>query len=316
MLAAPQVAASAAAEAWHPTRNIEFVVGAGSGGGNDRTARVIQKIMMERKLVPTQIVVVNKPGAGGVVAQDYVNTHPGDGHYLLITNPALITNPLTGVGTANYTDVTPIAQLFTEYVMLFVRNDSAIKSGHDFMARLRQDPGALAIAISPGPGTGTHISVALVAKAAGIDSRALRAVSYKSAGEALSAVLGGHVDAMPSTPLNVLPQMQAGKIRVIGVTAPNRLGGPFSHVPTWREQGIDVVFGNWRGVVGPKGLTTEELAYWDGVFARLAATEEWKTEIRNGLWDAVYLGSRDSAKFLSDEHEQLRRILTDLGLAK
>ncbi|HSQ05354.1 MAG TPA: tripartite tricarboxylate transporter substrate-binding protein, partial [Burkholderiales bacterium] len=111
LLATAITAAPDRAHAWQPAKNIEFIVGAGSGGGNDRTARVIQKILLERKLVPTQIVVVNKPGAGGVVAQDYLNTHSGDGHYLMITNPALVTNPLTGVGTANYTDITPIAQL-------------------------------------------------------------------------------------------------------------------------------------------------------------------------------------------------------------
>ena len=303
------------AQSWKPSKNTEFVVGAGSGGGNDRTARVIQRILQERTLIPTPMVLVNKPGAGGVIAQDYLNTHQGDGHYLMITNPALLTNPLTGVGASNYTDITPVAQLFTEYVMLFVKADSAIMSGKDVIDRLRKDPGALSIAVSPGPGAGTHISTALVMKTAGIDSRALRVVSYKSAGEALSAVLGGHVDLMPSTPLNVLTQMQAGRIRVVGVTAPARLGGAFAQVPTWREQGFDAVFGNWRGVVGPRGMTGQQLAYWDEVFARLNATEEWKAEVRYGLWDVTYLNSRDSRQFLDREYEQLKRILTDLGLA-
>lgn len=305
----------ALAQGWKPSKNVEFVVGAGSGGGNDRTARIIQKIVQERKLAASPLIVVNKPGAGGAIAQDYLNLHKGDGHYLMITNPALLTNPLTGVGSGKHTDITPIAQLFTEYVMLFVKADSSIKSGKDVIARLRQDPAALSIAVSPGPGTGTHIATGLVMKAAGIDSRALRVVSYKSAGEALSAVLGGHVDLMPTTPLNVLPQMQAGKVRVVGVTAPARLGGPFAQIPTWREQGIDAIFGNWRGIVGPGGLTPEQLAYWDEVFSKLNATEEWKTEIRNGLWDATYLNSRESRKFLDQQYEELKRILTDLGLA-
>jgi putative tricarboxylic transport membrane protein len=308
-------ATPAFAQSWKPSKGIEFIVGAGSGGGNDRTARVVQKILQERALIPTPMVVVNKPGAGGVIAQDYLNTHPGDAHYLMITNPALLTNPLTGVGAAKYTDITPIAQLFTEYVMLLVKADGALVSGKDIIERLRKDPGALSIAVSPGPGAGTHIATALVMKAAGIDSRMLRVVSYKSAGEALAAVLGGHVDLMPSTPLNVLTQMQAGKIRVVGVTAPARLGGAFAQVPTWREQGIDAVFGNWRGVVGPKGLSAAQLAYWDDVFSKLNATEEWKSEVRNGLWDVTYLNSRDSRKFLDQEYAQLKRILTDLGLA-
>jgi putative tricarboxylic transport membrane protein len=307
---------TAHAQAWKPSRNVELIVGAGTGGGNDRTARVIQRILQERKLTPVSIIVNNKPGAGGVVAQDYLNTHAGDAQYLMITNPALLTNPLTGVGSARHTDITPVAQLFTEYVTLIVRADSPIKSGRDIAERLRKDPGALSIAVSPGPGAGTHVATALVFKAAGLDARGLRVISYKSAGEALAAVLGGHVDLMPSTPLNVVTQMEAGKIRVVGITAPQRLGGAFAHVPTWREQGMDAVFGNWRGIVGPRGMSAPQLAYWDDIFTRLNATDEWKTEIRNGLWDATFMTSADARKFLDQDYEQLRRILTDLGLAQ
>ncbi len=310
------MAVSASAQTWSPSRNVELVVGAGPSGGNDRTARVIQRILQDRKLVSVPVIVVNKPGAGGVVAQNYLNTHQGDGSFLMITNPAILTNPLTGVGTATYTEVTPVAQLFTEYVMLVVRADSPLKTGKDVLERLSKDPGALSLAVSPGIGAGPHIATAIVVKAAGIDAKAMRVAAYSTAGEALTSLLGGHVDLMPTTPLNVLPQLEAGKVRVIGVTAPKRLGGAFAQVPTWREQGIDAVFGNWRGVVGPRGMTDAQLAYWDGVFAQLNATDEWKAEIKSGLWDATYLNSRDSKKFLDAEYEALRRIITDLGLAK
>jgi putative tricarboxylic transport membrane protein len=306
---------TATAQSWKPTRTIEMVVGAGSGGGNDRTARVIQKIMQETALLPTTMMVINRPGAGGAIAQEYLNTHAGDGHFLMVTNPALLTNQLTGVGTVKYTDMTPIAQLFTEYVTLFVKADSPLKTGKDVVERLRKDPGALSIAVSPGPDAGTHIATALALKSGGVDTRGLRAVSYKAAGEALAAVLGGHIDLMPTTPLNVLPQMLAGKVRVLAISAPRRLGGNMASVPTWREQGFDVVFGNWRGVIGPRGLSKEQIEYWDQVFSRLNATEEWNAEIKSGLWEETYMNSRDARAFLDKDFEQLRRILTDLGLA-
>ena len=145
-------------------------------------------------------------------------------------------------------------------------------SGKDIVERLRKDPGALSIAVSPGPGAGTHVATALVMKAAGIDSRKLRVVSYKSAGEALSAVLGGHVDLMPSTPLNVnLHKCQAGKVRRGRRHRSDATRRRIAQIPTWREQGIDAVFGNWRGVVGPKGVSAAQLAYWDDVFSKLNA---------------------------------------------
>jgi putative tricarboxylic transport membrane protein len=315
LIAAAVLSTTACAQAWKPARNIEMVVGAGSGGGNDRTARVIQKIMQDTSALPTPMVVINRPGAGGVVAQEYLNTHAGDGHYLMVTNPALLTNPITGIGAIKHTDMTPIAQLFTEYVTLFVKADSPIKSGKDVVERLRKDPGALSLAVSPSPDAGTHIATALALKAGGVDTRNLRAVSYKSAGEAMSAVLGGHVDLMPTTPLNVLPQMLAGKVRVIAVSAPRRLTGKMANVPTWREQGFDAVFGNWRGVIGPKGLSKEQIDYWDQVFSRLNAADEWKAEIQSGMWEETYMNSRDAKAFLDKEYEQLRRILSDLGIA-
>jgi putative tricarboxylic transport membrane protein len=108
--------------------------------------------------------------------------------------------------------------------------------------------------------------------------------------------------------------MLAGKVRVLGISAPRRLGGDMASVPTWREQGYDAVFGNWRGVIGPRGLSKEQIEYWDQVFSRLNATPEWKAEITSGMWDETFMTSREARAFLDKEFEQLRRILTDLGL--
>jgi len=303
-------------QGWAPTKNVEFIVGAGAGGGNDRTARAIQRIIQERKLVPATIVIMNKPGAGGGIGQNYLNQRAGDAHYLMITNPALITNYLTGLSALNHTDVTPVAQLYTEYVMLVVKADSPTRTGRDVIERLRKDPGALSIAVAPGAGAGTHIGAALVVKAAGIDPKALRIIPYATAGEALAALMGGHVDLMPSTALNVLPHLKAGRVRVLGVAAPRRLGGDYAGTPTWREQGADTVFGNWRGVVAARGIRNEQVAYWDETFRKLNDSEEWKAEVKSSGGESVYMGSRDTRKFLAQEFETLRRVLLDLGLGK
>jgi putative tricarboxylic transport membrane protein len=308
--------AAVPAQTWTPSKNVEIVVGAGAGGGNDRTARSIQRILQDRKAVPATLVVINKPGAGGGIAQMYLNQRGGDPNLLMVTNPALITNQLSGLSALNHDDVTPIAQFFTEYVMLAVKADSPIRNGREMFDRLRKDPGALSIAVAPGPGAGTHIGVALAMKAAGIDPKALRVVPYTTAAEALTALAGGHVDLMPSTALNVLPQVKAGRLRILGVAAPKRLAGDFANAPTWREQGVDVVFGNWRGVVAAKGLREEQVAYWDDVFKRLNDSDEWKAEIKASAAEPMYMGSRDSRKFLAQEHEILRRVLNDLGLTK
>jgi putative tricarboxylic transport membrane protein len=305
-----------AAWAWMPAKNVEIVVGAGAGGGNDRMARTIQRVMQERKLIPVGAVVINRPGAGGGVAQNYLNQRTGDPHYLMVTNPALITNYLTGLSQLNHTDITPIAQLFTDYVMLVVKSDSPLKTGRDVIERLKKDPGAYSIAVAPAAGAGTHIGTAMVMKAGGINPKALRAVPYATASEAFSALLGGHIDIMPSTARNVQPQLRAGKVRVIGIAAPRRLGGDFAAVPTFREQGADAIFGNWRGVVAPKNLKPDMVAYWEEAFRRLNETEEWKAEMEKNLAESIYKGSADSKQFLEQEFEVLQKTLTELGLGK
>jgi putative tricarboxylic transport membrane protein len=314
LCAAAQIAAQQAD--WKPNGPVELVVAAGAGGGNDRTARMLAKLLSDEKLVDVPLVVINKPGAGGVVAQNYLNSHRGSGNYLMITNPALITNPLTGIGNAKYTEVTPVAQLFTEYVVTVVKTGSTLKSGKELLAQLKKDPGSLSIALSPGLGAGPHIAVALVAQGAGIDATKLRGIPYSTAGEAMTAVLGGHVDTMATTPLNMLAQLKAGQIRALGVTAPKRIPGGLADVPTWKEQGDDVVFGNWRGVVGPEGMTRAQLAYWDGVFNKLIHTKGWQDELEmeNAVDD--YHNAADSKKFLDEENARLGQILKQLGLEK
>ena len=307
---------AAAHAQWKPSRTIEFVVSAGPGGGNDKTARLLAQVLQDRKLVASPLVVMNKPGAGGVVAQNYLNTHQGDGHFLMISNPALITNPIAGIGTASYRDVTAVAQLFTEYVVLITRPGSDIKSARDAIDRLKKDPQALTLGVAPAIGAGTHIGIAMAAKAAGIDPTKLRIIPYSTSGDVLTALIGGHVDLMASTPINVLPQLENATIRALAITGPKRLGGKLADVPTFKELGIDVVFGNWRAVVGPRGMTRDQVAYWDAVFAKLVATPEWQAEVRDQLFDATFMASGPSREFLDSENQRLARVLTELGLAK
>ena len=312
-LAAP---AAEAQTGWRPEKNVEIVVGAGAGAAADATARALQKIMQERKLIPVTSSVINKPGAGYALSWIYLNQHPGDGHYLGITTLALLTNGITGVNPLTYTDVTPLAQLFTDYVVLAVRGESPVKTGKDFIERLRHDPTALSIAIAASLGNQNHIATALALKAGGVDVKKLKIVVFDSSAVSVTALLGGHVDAVAATATNVLAHMQTGKVRVIGISSPQRLSGQLAGIPTWKEQGYNAVFGNWRGVVGPKGLKPPQIAYWEDVLAKVVETPEWKKDMEQNFWSNAYLNSRDSRKFLEEEQAQLKGILTELGLVK
>jgi putative tricarboxylic transport membrane protein len=313
---APFAAGMAAAADWRPEKTVEFVVPASPGGGNDITIRKLHQILQSRKLVEPGMVVVNKAGGAGSVAWTYLNQHPGDGNFISISTMNLLTNKIIGTSPLSYTDFTPIASLISEYAGVAVRADSPIKTGRDLIERLRKDPKALAFSVGTGLGNSTHNALVLAMKTAGVDAKNLKAVVFNSAGEGMTALLGGHIDAVSSTLSNLRTQLAAGKIRVIAVSAPKRLPGLFAQVPTWREQGVDAVFSNWRGIVGPKGMTAAQVAYWEGVFVRLVKTDEWKKELESELWDDDYADSREHKKYLDAQNKELTGILIDLGMAK
>jgi putative tricarboxylic transport membrane protein len=308
-------ASIAGAQAWVPSRNVELIVGSGPGGGADVTGRLIQKFM--QKLAPdVSMSVVNKTGGGSALSYVYLNQHPGDGHYLALSLQPMITTPLMTAGQIAYTDLTPVAQLLNEYVGFAVRPDSPIRSGRDLVERLRKDPAALSIGLSTAIAGSNHLATVLALKAAGVDIKRLRVVVVAGAADAITGVMGGHMDVVASSAAGMLPYLQAAKLRGIAVSGPRRLGDAFAQVPTWKEQGVDSVYANWRGVVGPKGLSAPQLAYWDGTFARLTQLSEWRDALTRLLQEPAYMNSRDTQRFLEREHNELRAVLLDLGLTK
>lgn len=305
-----------AAEGWQPDKPIEIIVPTTPGGGIDRSARLLQKIIQENNLAPVPVSVTNKPGGGGAVSLVYLNQHVGDGHFIAINSPNLIANDINGRGAVKARDVTPLANLFSEYTVIAVRADSPLKGGQDFIDRLRRDPQALAVSTPTTLGSVNHLSFALVAKAGGIDPRKLKAVVLGSGGDAVTALLGGHIDAHTGTPSSVVRMVQAGKVRALAILAPKRIGGPYAETPTWTELGYKVVMDTWRGVIGPKGMTTAQIAWWDGVLAKAVATEEWKKALEQNTWEANYLNSAQTRKLFDSEYADYRTILGDLGMIK
>ena len=308
-------AGTAVAQEWKPERNIELVVSSGAGGAADRSARTIQKFLQEVPGMPS-VVVNNKPGGSGTVAWTYVNQHPGDGHYISTLNTALVTNQIVGLSTLRYQDVTPLNILMHEYVAVWVRSASTLMSGKDLVAKLKQDPGSVSFGISPARGNQNHIVLGMIARAAGIDPKALKIVVYSSGGAGVTAALGGHVEVWAGTAGSARQHMQGGKIRVLGISSEQRQGGAFAEVPTFREQGIDAVYYAWRGFLGPGGLTAAQTAFWDRAFASIVASEAWNGELEKNAWGREFKGSAETRKFLEAEHKLLEKILADLGIVK
>lgn len=316
VLAASALSCPAQTGGWKPGKNVEIIVGVSPGGGVDRTARTIQKIMQDRRLLEVTASVVNKPGGGSTIAQSYLNQHAGDAHYFEITATSLLTNHILGKSPHSYREFTPIAMLYDEYIGFAVKTDSPIKSGKELLEALKNSPETLAIGIATSAGNTNHIAAGLAAKAAGGDVKKLKVVVFGSGGESMTALLGGHVGLVVTPSANTIRHLQSGAMRVLAVAAPRRLDGPLAVVPTWKEQGVDAVVANWRPVVGPRGLSAVQVAFWEDVFATITRSEEWKNEIEKAGGVNHYMNSRDLGKYFEAQHAEFRAILIDLGLAK
>jgi len=306
----------APAQGWKPDRSVELIVGTSAGGGQDRTARTVQKLLQEKKLIDVAMSVNNRPGGGGAVALAFSHQHAGDGHFLQIASPTILTNHISGKSQYNWSDFSPISILFSEAIVFAVKADSPIKTGADLISALKKDPASVAISTSTAAGNQYHIASVLVGRAAGVPPAKLKVVIFNSGGDAITALLGGHVQVTTASASNFIGHVKGGTLRVVAVSAPRRLAGVFANVPTWKEFGVDLTLDQWRLMFGPPKLSAAQVDYWDGVLARLVKTEEWKKELETNLWDDIYKGPAETKKFLATEYSETQAILTEIGLAK
>jgi putative tricarboxylic transport membrane protein len=309
------IAGAAGAQEWKPARNVDIVVASGAGGSSDRTARVVQRLLQVNPAFPS-ISVTNRQGGGGTVAWTYLAQQPGDPHYIATFSPTMVTNQLLGVSKLRYTDFTPLSIILREYVLVSVNADSPITSAKTLLEHIRKDPSALSFAFAAAPGNHNHVIIGMIFKAAGADPKRSKVVIQKSGGTGATAVMGGHIDVLVGAPANVLPHIQAGKMRAIGLSAPQRQPGAAAELPTLKEQGIDAVFYSWRGFLGAKDLTPAQIAFWDAAFAQALQAQDWKQDLANNAWAEDLKNATETRKHLDSEQELIARMLGELGLLK
>ncbi len=309
------VCATAQAQpAWQPDKPVEFVVGSGPGGGNDRTARVLQKIWSENKWLQN-VTVVNKVGGGGALAYTYTNQHPNDAHYLVIVRPGYLSNHILGRSTIGPNDMTPLAMVSGERSVLAVRTASPLKSIADVIERLKQDPQALSVSVGSTRGSTPHVMIALLAKMNGIDARRLKVVTFAGGAESLTQLLGGHIDMMSVSIDNAVPQYKNGALRILGVSTAQRVPA-IPDVPTLREQGFDLVLGGFTIVMGPRGLTPAQIAYWENMIERAVNHADWKRQLAIDFQDPDFRKSAATREHLRQQYEFLRTVFSDIGMTK
>ncbi len=301
------------AQDWKPAKNVDIVVAAAAGGSSDRSARVVQRLLQANSAFPS-VTVSNRAGGGGSVAWTFLAQHPADPHYIGTFSSTMLTKNLLGVSPLQYQDFTPLTILLREYILLAVNADSTILTGQDLLERLRKDPTSVSFSFASAPGNHNHVVIGMILKAAGADPRKAKVIVQKSGGQAMTNMLGGHIDVFVGAPANGIPHLQSGKARAIGMSAPQRQSGALAAVPTLKEQGVDAVFFSWRGFIGPKDLTPAQVAFWDQAFAKAIQGEEWKKDLEKNAWAEDFMASAETRRHLDTENQAMARMLTDLGV--
>lgn len=311
--------ASKAPASKYPEKPIVVVAPSGAGGGWDKTARSLTKVLGETKLVDKTMTVENKPGGGGTVFMaEYVNKDSDNPYRLFVSSPPILINNLKKEGNTpyGYKDVTPLAQLTKDYGAIAVPADSKYKDLKSLVAAIKADPSKIVIAGGSAPGSMDHLIGILPAFKSGVDPKAVKYLSYDGGGEAIAALLGKNADAIGTDVSSLGSYQKAGKIKILAVTSPERLGGDYKDIPTMKELGIDADFTIWRGVLGPKNMTKDELAYWDTKLKTLSENDDWKKELKTNDWESEYKNSADFTKFLDGQEVVVKELLTALGMQK
>lgn len=305
----------AADAAWKPRKAVEIVVGAQAAGANDRIGRMLQKILTDTNAVPVPVTVVNKPGQGQSVSVAYLNSHTADPHYLVILGSSWLTSAITTGSTSSHRDLTPIIKAVDGDLVFYVSAGLPVRTMKDIVEGLAKNAAAYSFAFSTSAGNASHIAIAELARIAGADARKLRVVVNASGSITATQVGGGHVNAGISSSGSAQAMVSTGKVRLIGTISNQRLP-QLPDLPTFREQGYDVVASTWFTVFGPKGITAEQAAYWEDVFTKAMRHPEAKKFADSNNWTIDLIGSKELPTQLDKEYARLRKTLTELGMVQ
>jgi putative tricarboxylic transport membrane protein len=301
----------------YPSKTIDFIAPSSPGRGWDLTARLAARVLGEEKLVAVPITVTNVPGGNGAVTiSNMVTRRKGDTHVMAVMGSALTGTLARRVVPYTFREITPVAAITGDYYIVAVRRDSVFNNLRTLIEVLRRDPGLVTVGGSLPAGSLNHLAVALLARHQGIDPAKVRYIAFGDAPSAVSAVLGGGATVLSAGLSETLGDIEAGRIRVLAVFAPERLAGALRSIPTAREQGIDFVFVNWRGFYMPPETPQDVVKFWERAFARMVKSKSWARILEERQWTRFVLTGDRLRKFLDEDLSKTQKVLLELGLLR
>ncbi|WP_051340811.1 tripartite tricarboxylate transporter substrate binding protein [Azospirillum halopraeferens] len=303
--------ATAAAHAAAAAGDLRVIAPAASGGGWDQTARAMRDVL--ESVDPARAVeVVNIPGAGGTVGlAQVISGFKGSPDTLMVSGLVMVGAVQVARSPATLDQVTPIARLTGEYEVIVVPAASPIRSMEDLLAQFRENPGAVSWG-GGSAGGADHMLVGLLATAVGVDPASVNYVPFSGGGEALAAILGGHVTVGVSGWSEFASQVRAGTLRALAISAPAPVAD--IGVPTLKQQGVNLDLVNWRGVVAPPGITDEQKRALADTVEAMARSPAWKATLERHGWLDLYQTPDQFAAFLRVERGRVQSVLRDIGL--
>jgi len=291
--------------------SLKMMIPANPGGGWDQTGRNLAAAMQSAKLV-SGVQFDNKGGAAGTIGlAQFVNSAKGDPNAVMIGGMVMVGGILLSKSPVNLSQVTPIARLTSEWEVIVVPASSPHKTLDSLLKAFKADPGKVSWGGGSAGGT-DHILVGLIAKAIGADPRKINYVPFKGGGEAIAAILGGHVSAGVSGIGEFAEQIKSGKMRALAQSGPTKVEG----IPSLKEQKVNVELGNWRGIFGAPGLSTQQRDALVKLVRASTETPAWKATLEKLGWTPWFLGGDAYAKFLKEDEQRIAGIMESIGLKK
>ena len=309
--------ATPAAQAWEPTKTVEFIVPAGTGGGADQMARVVQSIIAKHNLMKQSMVVVNKAGGAGAEGFLDVKGAKGDPHKIIITLSNLFTTPLATGVPFNWRDLTPVQMLALDQFVLWVNAETPYKSAKEYVEAAKKAGGKFKMA-----GTGSKQEDQIITAA--IEQRTgtkFIYIPFKGGGDVAVQLVGKHVDSTVNNPIEAVAQWRAGTLRPLCVFDPRRMPYPtkvtdkmsWQDIPTCKEGGLDVDYLMLRGIFMPADVKQEHVDYYLGLFKKVRETPEWKAFMEQGAFNQTALAGKEYAEWVAKEEARHVALMKSAG---
>jgi putative tricarboxylic transport membrane protein len=291
--------------------NLKMMIPANPGGGWDSTGRALGKALQDAGAAAS-VSYDNKGGAAGAIGlAQFVNANKGDSNSLMVMGAVMLGGIITGKPPVSLSQATPIARLTSEYNVFVLPASSPLKTMKDVIEQLKKDPGSVKWG-GGSRGSTEHIAAAMLAREVGVDPAKINYVAFRGGGEAVAAILGGNVTIGGSGYSEFAEYIKTGKMRPIGVTSEKRLPG--IDVPTLKEQGVNVVIGNWRGVYGAPGITPEQRKALTDMVVKATKSKAWAEALEKNGWTPALMTGADFEKFVDDEFASLRAVMVKSGM--